>query len=159
MGEKSDVGRHSRFLNFLKTLTIVVMVLLNGVLLRAIAGVIVWWIVGFLVSSAIGIRIMYPFVRQIMVPKRKTLEGVVKGEFFSPRAINTKELTWKEAFFEEGWKKFRMPTLTIFGILSIMLTLTSETVGLTEEDVTLQTIAFIWGGAFLWVILRVDAFR
>ncbi|MFX0163640.1 MAG: hypothetical protein ACFE68_10010, partial [Candidatus Hodarchaeota archaeon] len=139
--------------NFLKTLTIVVMVLLNGFLLRALVGVFVWCIVGFLVSSAIGIRLMYPFVRRLMVPKRKTPEGVVKGEFFSTRAVNTKELTWKEAFFEEGWKKFRMPTLTIFGILSIMLTLTSETLGLTDEDITLETVAFIWGGAFLWVIL------
>ena len=89
------------------------MVLLNGVLFRALVGVFVWCVVGFLVSSAIGIRIMYPFVRRIMVPKRKTPEGVVKGEFFSNRAVNTKELTWKEAFFEEGWKKFRMPALNI----------------------------------------------
>jgi hypothetical protein len=153
MGEEDDFVRTSRVKNFLKTLTIVIMVLLNGFLLRALVGVFVWWIVGFLVSSAIGIRIMYPFVRRIMVPKRKTLEGVVKGEFFSNKAVNTKELTWKEAFFEEGWKKFRMPTLTIFGILSIMLTLTSETLGLTEGDITLETVAFVWGGAFLWVIL------
>ena len=154
MGEKEIVfGQPSRVKNFLKTLTIVVMVLLNGVLFRALVGVFVWCVVGFLVSSAIGIRIMYPFVRRIMVPKRKTPEGVVKGEFFSNRAVNTKELTWKEAFFEEGWKKFRMPTLTIFGILSVMLTLTSESVGLTDEDITLDAIAFIWGGAFLWVIL------
>ncbi len=153
MGEESDFGRPSCVKNFLKTLTIVVMVLLNGFLLRALVGVFVWCIVGFLVSSAIGIRLMYPFVRRLMVPKRKTPEGVVKGEFFSTRAVNTKELTWKEAFFEEGWKKFRMPTLTIFGILSIMLTLTSETLGLTDEDITLETVAFIWGGAFLWVIL------
>ena len=154
MGEKEgDFVRVSRVKMFLKTLTIVAMVLLNGVLIRALLGVFVWYIVGFLVSSAIGIRIMYPFVRRMMVPKRKTPEGVVKGEFFSSKAVNMRKLTWKEAFFEEGWKKFRMPTLTIFGILSVMLTLTSETLGLADEDITLENVAFVWGGAFLWVIL------